>query len=265
MRVDRNSIPYTLGFAALVCLVCAVPIALAAVGLKPLQVQNQLVDRRSKVLAVAGLLGPDERPSASEIEERFTANVIPRAVELRTGELTDSVDASSYDQRRASGDAAQSEPAPPNPARVQRVPHVGIVYHVMKDGAVQTLVIPIQGYGLWSTMYGFLALEADGVTVSGITFYEHGETPGLGGEVENPRWQALWKGRKALDDEGRVKLRVIKGNAGTPSADPYRVDGISGATITTQGVTNTLHFWLGPSGFGPYLAKYRKSQGGTPR
>src|SRR5690606_10031644 len=108
--------------------------------------------------------------------------------------ITDTVDASTYDQRRAAGDSARSEAAPANPARVQRVPHVGLVYHVMKDGEVQALVLPIQGYGLWSTMYGYIALAADGNTVSGITFYEHGETPGLGGEIENPRWQARWLG-----------------------------------------------------------------------
>lgn len=265
MRLDRNSVPYTLGFATVVCLVCAVPIAIAAVSLKPLQVQNQRVDRLGKVLAVAGLMAPEERLGAREIEARFAANVVPRAVELRTGEVTDAVDAATYDQRRAAGDPAQSEPAPSNMARVQRVPRVGLLYEVVEDGQVQALVLPIQGYGLWSTMYGYLALEADGRTVSGITFYEHGETPGLGGEVENPRWQGLWRGRKALDEAGDVKLQVVKGAAGSPEADPYRVDGISGATITSRGVSNTLEFWLGPSGFGPYLAKYRASREGAPR
>ncbi|MDQ3263739.1 MAG: Na(+)-translocating NADH-quinone reductase subunit C [Myxococcota bacterium] len=263
--LDRNSVPYTLGFAAVVCLACAIPIAVAAVSLKPSQLKNQRVDRLSKVLGVAGLISPGERLGAEEIERRFEANVVPQAVALRTGEPTDAVDARSYDQRRAAQDPSQSASAPPNAARVQRVPEVGLLYHVVKDAQVQALILPIQGYGLWSTMYGYLALEADGRTVSGITFYEHGETPGLGGEVENPRWQGLWRGRKALDEAGQVKLQVIKGSAGPPERDPYRVDGISGATITSRGVSNTLDFWLGPSGFGPYLAKYRASREGASR
>jgi len=263
--MDRNSVGYTLGFAALVCLLCAIPIAVAAVSLKPAQLRNQRVDRLSKVLGVAGLIAPGERLGATEIEARFQASIVPQAVELRTGELTDAVDPATYDQRRAAADPALGARAPVNPARVQRVPNVGLVYQVMRDGQVQALVLPIEGYGLWSTMYGYLALEADGRTVSGITFYEHGETPGLGGEVENPRWQASWRGRKAFDEAGRVKLQVVKGAAGPPERDPFRVDGLSGATITSRGVSNTLDFWLGPSGFGPYLAAYRASREGASR
>ena len=95
----------------------------------------------------------------------------------------------------------------------------------------------------------------------GITFYEHGETPGLGGEVDNPRWKSLWKGRKAFDDSGEVRIAVIKGQAGPPESDPYRVDGLSGATITSRGVTNLLAFWLGDAGFGEYLGHYRSERG----
>jgi Na+-transporting NADH:ubiquinone oxidoreductase subunit C len=115
------------------------------------------------------------------------------------------------------------------------------------------VVLPVQGYGLWSTLYGFLALEADLRTIRGITFYEHGETPGLGGEVDNPRWKSRWVGRLALDDQGEPKIEVIKGPAGPPQEDPYRVDGLSGATLTARGVTNLVHFWLSSDIFGTYL------------
>jgi Na+-transporting NADH:ubiquinone oxidoreductase subunit C len=116
--------------------------------------------------------------------------------------------------------------------------------------------------GLWSTLYGYLALEPDARTIQGLTFYKHGETPGLGGEVDNPRWKALWPGRLASDEDGTPKIAVVKGRAGSVSEDPYHVDGLSGATITSNGVTNLMHFWLGKNGFGPYLDKQR-AQGGS--
>ncbi len=122
------------------------------------------------------------------------------------------------------------------------------------------LVLPVEGYGLWSTLYGFLALDADTKTIRGLTYYQHLETPGLGGEVDNPSWKALWPGRVAFDETGAPVISVIKGRAGSPQDDPYRVDGLSGATITSRGVTNMLQFWLGEAGFGPYLERFRESQ-----
>lgn len=258
----RDSATYAVVFAAIVCLVCAIPIATAAVLLRPKQAENQRVDRLSKVLGVAGLIQADEKLGRTEILDRYAANITPRVVNMKTGESVDSIDANTYDQREASRDVKQSEVAPENEARVLRVPHFGLVYEQRESGVLKAIIIPIQGYGLWSTMYGYIALKGDAETISGITFYEHGETPGLGGEIENPRWQARWVGRTALDDGGAVKVHVVKGDVGTPEADPFRVSGISGATITSRGVSNTLQFWLGPDGFGPYLERIRSSSRG---
>ncbi|MCC6243511.1 MAG: Na(+)-translocating NADH-quinone reductase subunit C [Gemmatimonadaceae bacterium] len=258
----RDSVGYTVGFAAVVCLVCAIPIAGAAVLLRPKQEENQRVDRLTKVLTVAELMSPGDELSRDDILERFSTNVTPRVVDLKTGAYVDSVDASAFDQRAAARNTATSDPAAENDARVLRVPHHGLVYEVKRAGAVDAIIVPIQGYGLWSTMYGYIALKADARTVSGITFYEHGETPGLGGEIENPRWQARWKGRLVFDKGDTVMVRVVKGATGPAESDPYRIEGISGATITSRGVSNTVHFWLGPSGFGKYLERFRSAADG---
>lgn len=264
MPASRDSVGYTVGFAAVVCLVCAIPIATAAVYLRPAQARNQNVDRLTKVLGVAGLVEPGDKHTADEIEKLFEQYVVPRAIDLREGRVSEAVDARTFDQRRAAKDPATSEPAPANAARVFRIPHHAVVYEVVKDGKTDALILPIQGYGLWSTLYGYLALEEDGRTIAGITFYEHGETPGLGGEIENPRWQGKWKGRLAFDDRGDVKVQVIKGAAGPAEEDPYRIDGLSGATITARGVSSTVDFWLGPDAFGPWLAHYRDGRDGGP-
>jgi Na+-transporting NADH:ubiquinone oxidoreductase subunit C len=258
MAESRRDTPlYTIGFAALVCMACALPIAWASVSLRPRQEMNARIDRLEKVLGVAGFMEAGEELTAEQVEARFAESIVPRAIDLTTGATVDSIDVASYDQRRAMKDPALSVPAPENAARVVSLPKVALVYEVRRGDSLQAVVLPIQGYGLWSTMYGYIALAGDARTVNGITFYEHGETAGLGGEIENPRWQAKWVGRRAVDDTGAVQLRVIKGAAGAPADDPYRVDGISGATITGRGVTATLDFWLGDHAFGPYLARVR--------
>lgn len=260
----KNSVPYILGFAVAVCLVCAMLVASAAVGLKPIQDRNARVDRLTRVLEVAGLVQARERLSAQEVIERFEAHIEPRVVDLKTGEYNEgAVDPATYDQRKAASDPSTSRPAPSNAAKVSRLPLNALVYHVKKDGQVDQIILPIQGYGLWSTMYGYLAIDRDGETISGITFYEHGETPGLGGEIENPRWQAKWKGRKVYGPEGEVRIEVVKGAAGPPDEAPYQVDGLSGATITSRGVTHTVDFWLGDEAFGPYLEKFRSQRGAS--
>ena len=111
-------------------------------------------------------------------------------------------------------------------------------------------------------MYGFLALDPDLATIRGLTFYQHGETPGLGGEVDNPRWKALWPGRIAFDETGEPVIAVARGRVGTPQQDPHRVDGLAGATLTSRGVTAMLRFWLGEHGYGPYLERLKRGSHG---
>ena len=252
--MQRNA-TYVLGFATVVCVVCAVVVSSTAVALKDLQTANANAYRQQNVLAAAGLLAPDEDIDQDEIERRFE-RIETVAIDLATGAERDGFDVTTYDQRRAAADPSTSRPAPDNAAQVQRLPEVALVYEVRgPSGELEMVVLPVSGKGLWSTLYGYIALDGDLRTIRGITFYEHLETPGLGGEVDNPRWKSLWDGRMAFDEDQEVAITVIKGRAGPPSEDPYRVDGLSGATITSRGVTNLVHFWLGPDGFGTYLER----------
>lgn len=253
----QHSTLYTIGFAVVVCLVCSVFVATSAVGLRARQDMNVELFKKKNVLQAAGLATADESLSAAQVEERF-ANIEPKVIDVRTGEFTDAVDPLSYDEGKAMADPSMSEAAPKNLAQVSRIPRYSVVYLVKDAGGNPTMVVlPIFGKGLWSTLYGFLAVGMDGNTIKGITYYKHAETPGLGGEVDNPRWKSHWPGRKIYDGED-VGIHVIKGSAGTPEEDPYRVDGLSGATITSNGVTNMLQFWLGPDGFGPFLKKLQQ-------
>ena len=257
----QGSVGYNLGFAAAVCLVCAVVVSSAAVALADRQARNAALDRQRNVLLAAGLADDGERLDAEAVAARSAA-VTPVVVTLATGGVAEDVDPAVFDQRAASIDADRSAPAPDNVAGIQRLPREALVYEARDEaGRLDLVVLPVEGLGLWGTLYGFVALEGDLRTVRGLTFYEHKETPGLGGEVDNPRWKALWPGRLAFDADRSPAIGVVKGPAGSVDEAPYAVDGLSGATITSRGVTNLLRFWLGPDGFGPYLARLRGEGG----
>jgi Na+-transporting NADH:ubiquinone oxidoreductase subunit C len=261
--MQQHSNAYIIGFAAAVCLVCSIFVSSAAVALRPRQDTNKELDRQKQVLTVAGLIAADQSVEAAEVQRLFDENIVAKVVDLATGVYDESEDASTYDQRKATKDPAASRPAGPNNAGLQRLPNKALVYQKVAGGAIEMFILPIEGKGLWSTLYGFLALAPDTTTIEGITFYEHGETPGLGGEVDNPSWKALWPGRRAFDNRGETAIEVIKGHAGPPADDPYRVDGLSGATLTGRGVSHLVRFWLSESGFGPFLDRVRAGEGGA--
>ena len=257
----QGSAGYNLGFAAAVCFVCAIVVSTSAVSLADRQDRNATLDKQENVLVASGLATDDEALGAEEVTLRFEP-ITQVVIDTATGEVSDGVEPVGFDQRAASIDVARSRPAPDNPARVIRIPNQALVYEIRSGaGALEMVVLPIEGLGLWGTLYGFVALEGDLRTIRGLTFYEHKETPGLGGEVDNPRWKRLWPGRLAFDDGLIPAIAVVKGPAGSVSDAPYEVDGLSGATITSRGVTNLLQFWLSSDGFGPYLTRLRGEGG----
>lgn len=252
----QGSVLYNLGFAALICVACAIVVSSSAVSLRERQAINQTLDMQRNVLVAAGLAAPDEALEREEIEARF-APITQVVIDLATGAPTDT-DPTTFDPRAAAADPDTSQAAPPNNAGLSRVADQTLVYELREaDGELDLVVLPIHGLGLWGILYGFVALDADVETIRGLTYYEHKETPGLGGEVDNPRWKSLWNGRKAFGPDGAPAIEVIRGLAGPPEDDPFRVDGLAGATMTSRGVTNMLRFWLDEQGFGPYLAALR--------
>lgn len=243
----HDSIGRIVRVALTLCVVCSVVVSTAAVLLKPAQEANKDLDRKRNILAAGGML--EEGSTVDELFQRIE----PRWVDLRSGEFTTDVPA-GYEQRAAGKDSALSTDVEDDPAKIGRRAHFAEVYLVEgSNGSLDKIILPVHGYGLWSTLYGFIALESDANTIAGLGFYEHGETPGLGGEVDNPRWKSQWPGKKVYRD-GDAEIALKKGTVdrGSPDA-PWQVDGLSGATLTSRGVTNLLQFWLGENGFGPFL------------
>lgn len=263
--MQLNNWKYIVGFAGVVCFVCSLFVAIAAVVLKDRQETNALLDKQKKVLALSGIVESPDSLTAEQVTAAFRDGIVTELIDLDTGEyVTDEFpNPGEFDQQDALNDSELSSEAPKNPAGIARIPNVATVYRVVNEsGKTQRYVLPIEGKGLWSTLYGFIALNPDTNTVDGIIFYQHGETPGLGGEVDNPRWKDRWPGRKIYNDEWEPVIQVIKGAAPPPSEAPHKIDGLSGATITSNGVTHLVRFWLGEHGFGPYLARLR-AEGST--
>ena len=250
MASNNDSIKKTLFVVIALSLVCSIIVSTAAVVLKPKQQNNAVLDQQTKILEVAGV------DLEGNIPALYAENIEPRLVDFATGDFVDG-DASAYDQRKAAKDPAQAIKlsAEDDIAKILRRANTGTVYLVKSGEETTKVIIQVHGNGLWSMMYAFVAVETDGNTVSGITYYEQGETPGLGGEVENPTWRAQFVGKKLFDENHKPAIKVVKG--GAPEGTEHGVDGLSGATLTSVGVQHTFDFWLGDMGFGPFLAKVR--------
>ncbi len=276
-NMPNDSMAKTLIVAVGLCLVCSIFVSVAAVKLKPLQTANKLADKQKNIVEVAGI--PLQGRSISEA----FASVEARVVDLSNGEFADQIDPAKYDQRKASKDPKQAQALSneDDPAGLNMLERYATVYLTRDEqGRIEKLILPVRGYGLWSTLWGFLALEGDGNTIIGLSFYEHAETPGLGGEVDNPSWKAQWPGKKvyplagagaavssatwrprrgAKDLSFEPAIRLVKGGVSedTPDAQ-HKVDALAGATLTSNGVSRLLQFWMGENGFAPFLRNLAK-------
>ncbi len=259
-----NSTGYTIRVAAILCFVCSLCVSAAAVILKPSQDKNVKFSQQKNILDATGLaLGEFGRPadelSKEQVDELY-GWISEKLVDLETGQYNTELDIENYDPLEALQKAdmrveitePQFDPGEPYREKVAKV------FFVTRPGEskVRQVVLPVFGKGLWGTLRGYLAIKSDLQTVQGLTFYEHKETPGLGGEVDNPRWKAQWVGRKLYDDRGAPAAMVYKGPA--PSDDPHAVDGLSGATITSRGVTSLVRYWTSDDGYGPFLDQLKQ-------
>ncbi|MEN8259522.1 MAG: Na(+)-translocating NADH-quinone reductase subunit C [Pseudomonadota bacterium] len=244
-----------------VCLVCSFLVSTAAVKLYPIQQENQRLDKIKNILVAGGLF-----EEGIDIADTYSRRIEPLLIELKSGAR---IEASKFDAElnietfdiatwAHHPEFGENIPPASDRAKIKRRSKYMVIYLVKNDDGTQKVILPIYGKGLWSTLYGFLALERDLRTIAGITFYAHGETPGLGGEVDNLSWKNSWKGKQAFDPAGNVAIKVVKGRVDADSSNAmYQVEGLSGATITTRGVHNLVTYWLSEDGYGPFLDHLR--------
>ena len=260
--MEHSSIKRIILVALTLSLVCSIVVSTAAVGLRPVQKINKQLDIQSNILQVVGRYSEGQ---SDEMTARQMALIEPRIIDLQSGQVLDmNPDDFDFDQVRLNAQLSRPLSRDEDIAQIKRLPHIMKIYLVKNpDGATEHIVFPIYGYGLWSTLYGFLAMETNKTTLSGLQFYDHKETPGLGGEVDNPRWRALWKNKRLYDKQGRLRIAVVRGRADRYSPDfAYQVDGLSGATLTSRGVSEMLRFWFGPLAYRNFLDRFAAASPG---
>lgn len=255
MSKKNESISKTFIVVILLCLVCSVIVSGAAVGLKDRQEENAAIAMQRNVLIAAGIDRADR-----EVSELYSERIREYRLNMETFELLPAgeEDLAAAADVESQGEVKRRLSADEDVAGVRELEQYAMFYVALnEDGeSVKSYVLPVRGAGLWGMMYALLALEEDGQTILGLNFYEHGETPGLGGEIQNPRWLQNFEGKQAVDSEGNVQIRVVK----SANADNNEVDALSGATITSTGVDNTFQFWLSDIAYGPFLQQLRDGE-----
>ncbi len=259
-KFNKDSISGTMTVVVLLSLVCSVIVAGSATLLKPKQEEQKQLDKQRSILRVADLLPANA--TSQQIRQIFAQKIETRCVDLNAGTFAPCP--ADFDAIAFSKNPQTSQPIPTDLDKAGlRVRAKLAQIYLVKNGAgeLQQMVLPIYGSGLWSMMYGFVSVAANGDTIKGITYYDEGETPGLGGEIENPRWQAQFVGKKLFNAQGESAIVVAKGAATNPVyGREHGIDSLSGATLTSNGVQGTFSYWFGPNGFGPFLNHFRKGE-----
>lgn len=232
----------TFRFALTVTLACSLLLAGAATLLKPRQEANVKLDIKKNILSVVGIKPVEgESFSRQQIEELYKQNIKEMVVD-DNGDIVEGMNPIEIDS--------------------DTQPNLHPLYEYIKDDEIQAYVIPISGKGLWSTLYGYFALETDLNTVKGITFYQHGETPGLGGEVEKGWFTVNFIGKKIFDqNDNLVSIGVVRGKVIDKISEDQRdfyVDGISGSTLTGRGLEQFLRRDL--KTYEPFFRKERQKR-----
>lgn len=244
----RDSVYNTLRVAFLVSLVCSILVSTSVVVLRPIQQENRLIEGGvGNVIRLLDAIGDFEDIDA------ITARLESRLVNLDTGTYVEDADVARFNPETAAGDPEQSTAIPPaqDHAGLQRRANHAVV-HLLRDGdGIRYIVLPVHGSGMWSTLRGYIALEADGNTIAGFKIFEHAETPGIGDKVDRPGWLATWEGKRIYGDDGAPAIEIVKGKVAAKTA--HQVEALTGATKTAEGVTGMLRYWFSEHGYKPYL------------
>jgi Na+-transporting NADH:ubiquinone oxidoreductase subunit C len=250
----------------LTALLCSSLVSAAVVLLRPIQLNNQLLDRSRNVIQLTGLLSEGDTPGDDEMLGLYKS-LDRRIVNIDGAVFDDEIDPGTFDKRRAVGDPGLGVdiPADQDRAGLGRRSRFAPVYIVWKEDRLDRIILPLRGAGMWSMLRGFISLQSDLNTIAGMTFYEQNETPGLGDQITRPGWLAQWQGRQLYDETGELRFAVSQGRveAGS-SAAAHEVDALTGATVTGDAVTSLVHYWFGPHGYQFFLAQLREQPPARP-
>ncbi len=264
---------YTMVFVVGVTMVSALVLATAATALKPRQELNARLDKMKSILKAMALVKAGEALTGEELEKRFQENVELVFVDYR-GTVDSAYKDPKHNQDKLLKNLGLAEKLPAGiPDKkgldtTKGIEKLRLIVYVQKSrpgGSAAAYVIPLLGRGLWGPIHGYLCLDGKDLnTVTGVIFLTEKETPGLGKEIEKPKFQEQFKGKLIFDENGLLRsIRVIKGKVDPTHPDArHQVDGVSGATITCNSVTKMLRKDLFL--YAPYFRKLRGSDGTKP-
>jgi Na+-transporting NADH:ubiquinone oxidoreductase subunit C len=253
--VSKDSPKNAIIVILLTALVCSSLVSAAVVMLRPIQLNNQLLEQSRNIMQLTGLITPGEG-----LDDEGTLSLYKsldtRIFNIDEARFDETIDPVTFNQRRAVADPDLGTriPAEMDRASLGRRSRFAPVYMVWEEGELERIILPIHGNGMWSMLYGYIALESDLNTIAGMTFYEQNETPGLGDQITHGHWLEQWQGKLIYDDRGAPWFSVSEGKVqpGTESAK-YQVDALTGATVTGNAVTDLVHYWFGAHGYQAFL------------
>lgn len=251
LALPNESRTKTLGMAFLVAAVCAVLVSGATVLLRPIQSANRAAEEQARIEAlVQGI------PGMATLLEQSGGTLSTVVIDLDEGRAAEGVTPETLDAALADqANWTALEPGQDLAGLGQRPDYVQI-FLLRDDDRVSLVLLPLTGQGYGGRIDAILALRGDMNTIAGIAITNHSETPGLGGRIEEPAWQASFPGTEIRDVSGDIRFQVARGEASTD----YEVDGITGATRTGSAVTRMVRFWLGPEGYGPLIEAIQRGE-----
>ena len=252
LALPNESRTKTIGMAFLVAAVCAVLVNGATVVLRPIQAQNRAHEQQVRLEALVSAI-----PGMSELVEGAGGDALSAVVvDLETGWAANDVSPDTLDA--ALQDAANWTPltAEQDIAGLGTRPNFTQIYILRNGEDVSLAILPIAGAGYQGPIQGMLAMHGDMNTIAGLAITEQVETPGLGARIEEPAWQAQFPGIKVRDPSGKLRFTIQRG----PATNDYEVDGITGATRTSNAMTQIIRFWMGPEGYEPFFDAVKRGE-----
>lgn len=257
MALKKDSVMGTMVFIVTLSLLCSFMITGTAELLK----ERKLVKKRDELKRYVLMAADVDISGDKDFRAIFEKSVTPILIDIESGaiEPKERIEVMDFDERMAAINPEKSRKPKKDTARIRSRADEVRVFKVFDDqGQLSSVVMPIYGKGLWSIIYGYVALKPDFNTIENIVIYEHGETPGIGDFLNDPEWTDKFRDKLVFDEAGKVALKVVKG--GAKEGDVSGVDAVSGATMTGRGVQRSIQFWFGEEGFKTFLDKLKASE-----
>lgn len=258
LKLNKDSVLGTFTIIIGFCLVCSVLVSSAVVALDPFKAAAIANDRQVSILRVSGF------ETQGTVAQTYADHIQAQLLDTESGSILADrqaeADGYNFASLAKNPEFSIAIPAEEDQAGIRtRTKLMPIYFAHDENGTVTRVILPFYGAALWSTAYGYVAVAPDGNTIKAVTFYSHGETPGLGGEIDNPRWQALWVDKQIENAAGELAFTIKKNAAKEGESAAFEVDALSGATLTTNGIRNAAQYWLGTV-YKPFLDQLRKGE-----